>query len=130
MELIKITPDKNRAKSLVELAEIRKGKLNSFDIEKESALLLESYYEICKELITALLFIDGYKTLSHKDLVDYISRNDEFTESEIHLIDSLRIKRNELVYYGIFVQKEYLIRNKEKIENIIMRLFSTVKNRL
>ena len=82
------------------------------------------YYEICKELITALLFLDGYKTLSHKDLVEYIqlSYGEHFTENEINVLDNLRKRRNNIVYYGILVDSSYINRNKEIFESIISKL--------
>ena len=72
---MKIKPDKERARSLVKLAILRYKKIKTFDEEKESSLIIEGYYETAKELITAILFIDGYKTLSHKDLIEYLSLN-------------------------------------------------------
>ena len=61
MDLIKITPDKERIKLQ--------------DRKRMTALILSDYYEIIKELSTALLLLDGYKTLSHKDLIDYVNTN-------------------------------------------------------
>lgn len=54
MELIRIDPDKEKAKSLLKLSELRETKLPIFDKETDSPLIVESYYEICKELITAI----------------------------------------------------------------------------
>lgn len=99
MELIEIKPDKERAKSLIQLATLRHSKISQFDVEKESSLACESYYEVIKELITALLFVDGYKTLSHKDLVDYPNNYKEFfSENDISVVDTLRKRRNKIVY--------------------------------
>lgn len=132
MELIRIEKDPERAKSLLVLTTLRLSKISNFDMEKESSLLAESYYEICKELITALLFLDGYKTLSHKDLVEYIklNYNEKFTENEITILDTLRKRRNNIVYYGIFVDPSYIKRNKVIFENIIRKLKNIVENKL
>ncbi|MFH1511368.1 MAG: hypothetical protein ABIF10_06770, partial [Candidatus Woesearchaeota archaeon] len=87
MDLIKIEKDPERAGSLLLLSRLRIAKLGSFDEDKESALLAESYYEIAKELITSVLFLDGYKTLSHTDLIEYIKTKymDKFEEDEIEI---------------------------------------------
>lgn len=132
MELIKIEKDQERAKSLLGLTSLRINKLSNFDIEKESSLLAESYYEICKEFITALLFLEGYKTLSHKDLIGYIKLNykEKFSENEINAIDTLRKRRNSIVYYGIFVDSSYIKRNKPVFENVISKLKKIIENKL
>ncbi len=123
MELIKIEEDKEKAKSLVKLANLRYSKIDMYDLEKESSLLAEAYYEICKELITAILFCDGYKTLSHKDLIEYIKMHyGEFKEHETEILNTLRIKRNQLVYYGSELPPFYIKKNKMNIEKIITKL--------
>jgi|GEM_PF-4875092 len=38
--------------------------------EKFATLILADTYEIIKELITARLFIEGYKSLNHTDLIE------------------------------------------------------------
>ena len=122
MDLIKITPDIERAKSLLKLSEIRYKKLDSYNKDDEAVLIIEAYYEICKELITAILFCEGYKTLSHKELVEYMKRYEQFNESDIFRLDDLRKKRNKLVYYGEFIDGDYIERNKTKFEIIISKL--------
>ena len=130
--LIKIKPDKERARSLIKLASLRYGKIKTFDEEKESSLIVEGYYEVAKELITAILFIDGYKTLSHKDLIEYLSLNfkNDFSILDMELLDQLRKLRNNIVYYGVFIESSYVKRNKERINNVISKLFKICEKRL
>lgn len=130
--LIKIQPDKERARSLIKLASLRYGKIKTFDEEKESSLIIEGYYEVAKELITAVLFIDGYKTLSHKKLIEYLSLNfkNDFSALDIELLDQLRKLRNNIVYYGVFIESSYVKRNKEHISNAISKLFKICEKRL
>lgn len=130
MKLIKIQPDIEKAKSLIKLAELREQKIKVLQEDIYSSLLTETYYEICKELITALLFCDGYKTLSHKDLIGYIKQTNKFSEKEIYQIDDLRIKRNKLVYYGIFTNKSFLERNKKDYKLIISKLKIILQERI
>ncbi|MCK5699358.1 MAG: hypothetical protein KAH93_05905 [Candidatus Aenigmarchaeota archaeon] len=57
MKLMRIQPDKERAKSLISLSELRHKKIKLYDEHTEASLIIEIYYEIAKELITAILFI-------------------------------------------------------------------------
>jgi hypothetical protein len=129
MELIKIQPDNEKAKSLLKLALMRQNKISQYDPIKESPLITEAYYEICKEMITAILFCDGYKTLSHTDLIEYMKKYKELDEQEIHLIDALRKKRNQIVYYGALEEVSYAKRNEEKIREIIRKLKIIIEQR-
>lgn len=107
----------------MKLAQLRHKKISSFDVEEESSLICEAYYEVCKELITAILFCDGYKTLSHKTLLEYLKKNySGISIDEIELLDDLRKRRNKLVYYGIFQPSFYIKKNKDQIEKIIIKL--------
>ena len=125
-KLIKIKSDKERAISLVKLAKLRYEKIKTFDEEKESSLIAEGYYEVSKELITAIMFIDGYKTLSHKDLIEYLELNYKtyFSELDIKLLDQFRKLRNNIVYYGVFVESSYIKRNNKYINKLISKLFN------
>ena len=120
-EIFKISKNEIRSDSLIEMAKERFS-----DIKKESKTykIIEEYYEIIKELITALMYSDGFKTLSHKMLIFYLEKNyKNFNKSEILLIDELRKLRNNIVYYGQKVEKEFLINNEEEIISIINKLF-------
>ncbi len=130
--LIKIQPDKERARSLIKLAKLRYNVIKTFNEEKESSLIAEGYYEVAKEIVTAILFADGYKTLSHKDLIEYLSLNykGNFTSLDINLLDQLRRLRNNIVYYGIFIDPSYIKRNKEHIYGIISKLFDICEKKL
>ena len=68
MDLIKVTPDKERVKSILKIVKLVEERIKLQDKEKMAALILSDYYEIIKGLLTALPLLDGYKTLSHKDL--------------------------------------------------------------
>ena len=130
--LIKIKTDRERARSLVNLARLRYKKISIFDAEKESSLIVESYYETIKELITAILFIDGYKTLSHKDLIEYLGLNykEKVVSADLGLIDQLRKLRNGIVYYGELIESSYIKRNKGHINDVISKLFDICENKL
>ncbi len=127
-EIFKITKNPLRAKSLIDMAKDRFG-----DIKKESKpyKIIEGYYEVIKELITGLMYADGFKTLSHKMLVLYIEKEyKEFDKSEVILIDLLRKLRNNIVYYGEKIEREFLINNEKNILVIIDKLFKVLNSKL
>lgn len=104
MELIKITPDKEKAKSILKMISLLKERIKKQEKEKMTALIIADYYEIIKELLTAILLVDGYKTLSHKDLIDYLKKKyKEFSSHEISILDELRILRNRISYEGFLL---------------------------
>jgi len=108
-EVFKISKDEKRAMALKEMAKDRFSKMSSL---KEPYRIIEEYYEIIKERLTSFMYLQGFKTLSHKALVEYASVNiQSLTGQEIRLIDELRVKRNSIVYYG-----EKLILNFYKAE--------------
>ncbi len=131
MDIIKIEKDKQKAESLKKLAALRYKKINLFNVEEDASLICEAYYEVCKELITAILFCDGYKTLSHKTLLEYIKKNyAKLNNDELELLDDLRKRRNKLVYYGIFQPSFYIKKNSNQIEKIIVKLKNILKEKL
>lgn len=123
MKLERITPDKEKAKSILRMILLINERIKIQNKTKMAALVISDYYEIMKELITAILLVDGYKTLSHKELIEYIDKNyQEFSSHEIFIMDSLRVLRNRVVYEGFFVDSSYLNRNESNFKKIIKKL--------
>lgn len=122
-EIREITPDKEMAISLSKMMEVRIDALTYLDSKKHTSVIVDGYYEIIKEAITALMAIYGYKTTSHEVLVGYLKEfYKEFSAEEINFIDSLRKLRNKIDYKGFFVKEEYLNRNLPEIIDIINKL--------
>lgn len=131
MELIKITPDKEKARNILKMISLIEERIKLQDKKKMAALIIADYYEVIKELITAILLIDGYKTLSHKDLVDYLKEKySEFSMNEITILDDLRILRNRIAYEGFFTEPSYLIRNESLFKMIIQKLNALIEGKL
>jgi len=131
MDLIKITPDKERARNILSMISLIEERIKLQNAEKMTALILSDYYEITKELITAILLVDGYKTLSHKDLIDYIKENyKEFSQHEISVLGDLRVLRNRIAYEGFQIEKSYLNRNEDLFKSIILKLKKTLEKRI
>ena len=119
-EIFKITKDEKRANALIEMAKDRYKNMNF----KEPYRMIEEYYEIIKELLTAFMYKNGWKTLSHKALLEFATENIKIlSQTEISLIDELRIKRNNIVYYGEKVSLEFLKSRENTIKRIIGKLF-------
>ena len=124
-EIFKISKDERRASALKEMAKDRFLKMSSL---KEPYRIIEEYYEIIKELLTSFMYLKGFKTLSHKALIEFSGENiKELSEREIKLIDELRVKRNDIVYYGEKVNLEFLEGREETIRKLIKKLLEIVK---
>ncbi len=130
---IKVTPDKEKAKSMLGLIENREKFLPSINIKEFSTIAAEHYYEIVKELISIFLMLNGTKTTgenAHKELIEELAKYREFSQREIFLLDDLRIKRNKSYYEGKQIMPIYLETNKKKLKEIIKKLKYLVNEKL
>lgn len=119
-DLIKISKDEKRSKALKEMAVERYATMHNL---KEPYRILEEYYEIIKELLTAYMYSQGFKTLSHKTLVEFAEKNlKQLSLSDIKLIDEIRIVRNNIVYYGNKINLEFLKNREKHVKEIIEKL--------
>ena len=130
-EVRTVKADIDMAKSISKMMEIRSSAVETLSKDEFVSLKLEGYYKVIKEGVTALMAIDGYKTLSHEVLVGYLKEfYSEFSESDIMLIDQIRGLRNKIVYKGFFIDKDYLERNETRIKEIIGRLKNILNSKL
>lgn len=126
----KITPDQEKARALTQVVELREKDLLTKN-EEFVTLIIEGYSEIIKELITGIMAVDGYKTVSHELLVSYAAKFClDLSTAEIYLIDQLRKTRNDIDYRGLMVPLEYLRRNKGAILKIIPKLKMILNKKL
>lgn len=126
-DIFKISKDKNRAKDLFEMALERKNKIISSLPKELPYKILEEYYEIAVQLITSLMYSEGYKTLSHISLIKFLSKYKKFGVEEISILDKVRKFRHGTVYYGRKESGNFFINHEEDIENITNKLFNLVK---
>jgi hypothetical protein len=126
--IIRVTPDAKRTKSILKQAEKRLQFTKTITDKQFSTIIAESYYEIIKELISALFLINGYKAIgenSHKEMIESIAKY-SFSGKDIYIIDDLRKKRNKSLYEGkqipyIYIEQKrvYLMRIIKKLKIII-----------
>lgn len=130
-KIFSITKDRDRARDLFEIAKERLKEIIPSLPKNKPYKLIEEYYEVIKEMLTAIMYIDGYKTLSHKKLIEYFSNKYSLLdEPQVKLIDNLRRLRNDVVYYGKKISESFLINYKEDILKIINRLIKVTEEKL
>ncbi len=130
-EIWKVKSDKELAFSILKMVDVRLNAIKSLDKKEFTSIITENYYEIIKELITAIMSVDGYKTLSHEALAVYLKQfYKNLTRNELFLIDQLRQIRNKIVYKGFFVKKTYLEANENQLKLIIKKLRNILEEKL
>lgn len=130
-EIFRISKDFDRAGDLLNISRERMVDIIKVLPRDKPYKILEEYYEIILGLITALMYAEGYKTLSHVSAIGYLSKNyNMFSENQIMIIDTIRKLRHGIVYYGRKIKEEYLINNEEEIKKIISLLNKCVKDKL
>jgi len=128
----KKTPNKEKAKSLLKLVHLRLEEVDSKDKVRFATIVVKDYYEIIDHLLEALMELSGYKTLNHEAKLAFLAEfySGIFSESELLLLDRLRVMRNRIAYEGAFVKYDFLERNEGKIRKMIEKLVGAVKSKL
>ena len=126
-----VEKDKEKIKSIRKMCSIRQRILKTIKIDSETAsVVTEDYYEIIKELLIALLLAHGFKSDNHECLISFLKKEYASNEYEIGVIHELKNIRNRITYDGIFVEKEYLNKNKLEFEHIIDLLNKLIDEKL
>lgn len=132
--LIRVTPNKERAKHILKIAEMTIERIQRVDVKEFVTLTTKDYYDVIKELMTAVALLDGYKSEgdgAHKKLIEYIEiKYKELKKHEIQTIDDMREKRNRTYYEGLFIPEDYLEKRREDIKSIITKLKQIINNKL
>lgn len=133
-QFIKTAPDKEKAKSILKMAETTLEMIQTIDLERFPSNVAKEYYDLIRELISIALLLDGYKTYgegAHRKTIEYLSKHyKEFTEQDISTIEELRILRNRIAYDGFFLKKEYLTRKEAVLESVIQKLRELIKKKI
>jgi hypothetical protein len=134
MNLVRATPDKEKAESILSMVETTIEMIGGIDKSRFPSNVTKEYYEIIRELISIILLLDGYRTTgegAHKRMIEYLeSHYKEFQGNEISLIDDLRIVRNKIAYDGFFVRMDYVQRKIPDIQDIISKLKKIISRKL
>ena len=130
-KIFPITKDIERAKDLLYYAEDRISLVKARYKEDKWYKVVEEAYESIKESLTAIMYSEGYKTLSHVKLLEYFNDNHKIlSESEKRLVDVLRKMRNGIVYYGEKITKDFLDNNYLEILNLMDKLIKFAKQKV
>ena len=133
-ELIRTTPDKEKAKAILKMVETTLAMIENIDTDRFPSNITKEYYESIRELLSSVLLLDGYKTYgegAHKKQIEYLEKNyKDFKGHEISLIDELRLVRNKIAYDGFFVEKGYIKRKTKDIKTIVGKLRRIIKNKI
>ena len=129
-DIFRITKDTARAIDLIEMAKERREILKILPHDK-TYKIVEDYYEIVKELLTALMYIDGYKTLSHVKFIEYFAAHyRDLDDQQLRLLDTLRKHRHGIVYYGKKIGQEFLLNHEKEIKTVLTILFSVTERKV
>ena len=116
----KVEPDKQKISSIMKMCNVRLKVVEQISLDAETAsVIAEDYYEIIKELLTALLLKEGLKSDNHECLIRFFTVRFPECEYEAETIFKLKDVRNRVSYDGIFVDKAYIEMNKLEFKHII-----------
>ena len=125
----KVEIDGDKIKSILKMADIELGIIKNIPVNDNSASkLVKDYYEIIKELMTALLLSYGLKSDNHECLVSFTKRKYPRYEYEVKIIHDLKNIRNRVSYDGFFVKKGYIENNRLELWHIIDLLKKLVED--
>ena len=128
------TGDKDMAlvEELMKLAEHREAFWKSVKEKSKiyPSLFFEGYYEIIKELTTAILIMDGWKALNHECLFAYVKEKRQDLEVDFEYLLELKDLRNSIDYRGIQVSYSIWQENELRMELTIKRLKEYVQAKL
>ncbi len=128
--IFSISKDLNHAKNLFKMAQERLSLVIASIPKEVPYKFLEEYYETALQLITAIMYSDGFKTLSHVKAIEYMNRYKEISSREIGILDKMRRFRHGTVYYGMKESGNFFINHEEDIKNIINMLIDIARKKL
>ena len=120
MAAIKTTPDQERARNIYKLAKHKDKRTIAYEEPLDATIIIQTKYDVIKELLNAHFLLQGYKPIDHKELIEH--GKTLLTSQETALIDQLRKLRNNSNYQGEKINPSYLQRNQEAITSVIETL--------
>jgi len=127
--LKKAENDPFKIASILKMADARLRIISKIARDEQSAsIIVESYYEIIKELLTALLIKHDFKSSNHECLISFFKERFPEYEYEANIIYDLKDVRNNITYEGVFVKESYLSFNELEFKHIINILKSLINS--
>ena len=127
-----VSPDFSRASSLTKDSE--KAYISLKEIMEKVGInennintMIKLCYDIVMDMIRAKMLLKGFKAEgigAHEAEVSYL-RELEFSENDVQFCDQLRFFRNRIMYYGKNLDKDYL----EKVLEFLDDIYNKLKNR-
>ena len=126
---VKVTPDEEKSKSLIETAEERTDFSGRELTAKNVNFVFEGYYSSILELLHAIVILDGYK-VNNPICLGYYLRDVLKNEELFRLFDDCRYKRNSLVYYGKRMDFDTAKDSIEKSKKLIKEINNIIDKRI
>src|SRR3989344_6845039 len=114
-----IKPDKEKAKSLKNMAQTTIERLKETNTSKYPSNTLKDYYDVIHELMEAISLTKGIKFKgdgAHQELIEYIVKEYDFSEQERIFLQQIRDYRNRISYEGFMINENFIISNDKKIQ--------------
>lgn len=131
--IIKVQADKQKAKSLREMAVVTFERLQETDKEKYPSNTLTDYYDAIRKLMESLTSADGVKIKgegAHQMIIDYVCGKYKFNTAATRFLQEMRDYRNKISYEGFSIKASYIKTNAQRIEEIIATLLKLVDEKL
>jgi hypothetical protein len=118
-----------------EMLKLVKHKYEFWNLVKNNSkeyptLFIEGYYEIIKELVVAILLLDGWKSSNHDCLFQYLIEKKKDLDIDFEFLSDLRRTRNRINYDGITVSYGIWRRCELKVDLIVKDLIQYVEDKL
>ncbi len=123
--ITKITPDKQKATSLVAMAKITLERLEKTETERYPCNTLLDYYDVIHKLLEALTIKEGVKVKgegAHQELIEHIAKSHNLSEQTRQFLQQLRDYRNRISYEGFMVNAQFIRTNTSRIRSIVTEL--------
>jgi len=116
----RVEADREKIGSIRRIGAARLRLTREARLDDETAPIIAwDYYEVIKELLTALLLKNGLKSDNHECLIAFFRKNYPEHEYEAGMMHQLKEARNRVTYDGVFVKKDYVANNRAEFEHII-----------
>ena len=129
---IETTPNKEKAKALLLMAQTTLERLHESNLKKYPSKTLIDYYDIIHKLLDAISYLKGKKFSgegAHKELIDYVCKK-QLTEKARIFLQDMRDFRNRIHYEGFMVNQNYINTNSKYMEEIINLLMPKINEEL